>query len=217
MDSTWRKLTIAALFAIAMAYVESSVVVYLREIFYPHGFSFPMKIIPTDLYLIELGRELATLIMLATVAWIAEKRFLPWFMLMLFMWGVWDIFYYVWLKVFLNWPGDLMTDDILFLIPVPWVGPVLAPVIVSLTFILSAVLYLGCEKCPDIKPGLTAVSLALVGSLLIFVSFIYDFFIVDLTKVANPPFKWTIFTTGDILLLSVVIKYWIKVRQKARL
>lgn len=45
-------------------------------------------------------------------------------------------FYYVFLKLTLNWPQSLLTWDILFLIPVPWVGPVLAPVICSLTMIL---------------------------------------------------------------------------------
>ncbi len=212
MNSTWRKLLIATLFAIAMAYLESSVVVYLRKLYYPEGFSFPLKLMPAKIYLIEIGRELATLVMLVTVAWLVERHFLRWFMMMLFVWGVWDIFYYVWLKIFLGWPGDLMTADLLFLIPVPWVGPVLAPIIVSLLFIISAVVWLSCDKCSSFKPGLIESAFGIVGFVLIFVSFIYDFFVTDLTRTNDPQFVWSIFTAGIILLLSAGMYMYRKIR-----
>ena len=51
--------------------------------------------------------------------------------------GVWDIFYYLFLKLFLDWPASFATWDILFLLPYPWVGPVWPPVVVSLGLIYA--------------------------------------------------------------------------------
>lgn len=126
-----------------MAYVESSVVAYLRFLYYPEGFVVEgvravAEIAPTVLR-IELGRELATLAMLAAVASLAARG-CWWERLAYFMWAfaVWDIFYYLWLYVLLRWPDDLMTLDVLFLIPRPWVAPVLLPVTVSGIMMASA-------------------------------------------------------------------------------
>lgn len=136
-----------SVFAIAMAYLESAVVVYLRALFFPNGFTFPLPVMDRHIVITELGREVATIIMLlAPAALLARKRIerFAWF---LFAFGVWDIFYYVWLKVLLDWPASLFDMDILFLVPVPWVGPVLAPCIVSVGFILLAItILLGGER-----------------------------------------------------------------------
>jgi hypothetical protein len=45
--------------------------------------------------------------------------------------GAWDIFYYVFLRLISGWPGTLLDWDILFLLPLPWWGPVLAPVCIA--------------------------------------------------------------------------------------
>src|SRR5689334_23913292 len=50
--------------------------------------------------------------------------------------GVWDIFYYVFLRLISGWPRALLDWDILFLLPLPWWGPVLAPVSIALVMIL---------------------------------------------------------------------------------
>ncbi|MCL6494853.1 MAG: hypothetical protein K6T54_08770, partial [Ignavibacterium sp.] len=84
------KILIVASFAIAMAYLESAVVVYLRELYYPDGFTFPLKLISEKILIIELGRELATIIMLLTVAMIAGKVFAERVAYFLFSFGVWD-------------------------------------------------------------------------------------------------------------------------------
>ena len=130
------------IFGIAMAYLESAIVVYLRQHYYPNGFYFPIKIIPINIFVIETGREAATLVMLWFAAQMSSKPFKEKFALFIFTFGVWDIFYYIWLKIFLNWPEGMFDWDILFLIPVPWVAPWLVPVIVSLGLILAAVLIL---------------------------------------------------------------------------
>lgn len=127
-----------AVFAIAMAYLESAVVVYLRALFFPSGFTFPLPVMDRAIVITEAGREVATMVMLLAPAMLLARRALVRFACFLFAFGVWDIFYYVWLKVLLDWPVSAFAMDILFLVPVPWVGPVIAPCIISLGFILWA-------------------------------------------------------------------------------
>lgn len=130
------------IFAIAMAFLEAAVVVYLRLQFYPEGFSFPLKTIPSNILIIEVIREVATIVMLTIVGWLAGKSFLERFAYFAFSFGVWDIFYYVFLKLTLDWPSSLFEWDILFLIPIPWVGPVLASVLVSICLIGASAIIL---------------------------------------------------------------------------
>ena len=129
-------------FAIAMGFLESAVVVYLREILYPEGFAFPLSPIPVSLALTELLREVATLIMLVGIGIIAAKRFSTGFAWFIYSFAIWDIFYYLFLKLLLDWPESLFTWDVLFLIPTTWTGPVLSPILVSLTMILLALVIL---------------------------------------------------------------------------
>ncbi len=141
------RLLIGVLFGIAFAYVESAVVVYLREIFHPDGFTFPMQAFDLTatgkrLLLTEVGREAATLVLLLTAAWFFgnnHQEQAAWF---LGIFAVWDIFYYVWLKILIDWPASIMDWDILFLIPVIWAAPVLAPVLVSVVMFAFAVVIL---------------------------------------------------------------------------
>ena len=126
-------------YAIAMAFLESAVVIYLRELYYPVEFKFPMAPIATRVAVTELFRELATMIMLLAPAALVTTRRLERFAWFSFCFGVWDIFYYVFLKAVLDWPATLLDWDILFLVPVVWVGPVLAPCIVS-----TGLITLGC-------------------------------------------------------------------------
>ncbi len=123
-------------FSIAMAYMESAIVVYLRALYYPEGFAFPLKIIGKDIIITEFFREIATVIMIIGAGIMAGRKNIEKFAFFIYSFAVWDIFYYVFLKVLLNWPASFLTDDILFLIPSPWVGPVIAPIINSLTMIL---------------------------------------------------------------------------------
>lgn len=128
------------LFACAMAYLESAVVVYLRMLYYPEGFEIILKPMPLRVYLVELGREAATMVMLFVLARLAFRSFWMRFSTFLYLFAVWDIFYYVWLFVFIHWPQSLTTWDILFLIPVAWIGPVWSPLLVSLNFILASII-----------------------------------------------------------------------------
>jgi hypothetical protein len=130
------------IFAVAMAFLESSVVVYLRALYYPGGFAFPLKMMDEHILVTEIFREAATMVMLFTVGIISARSWISRFAIFIYTFAIWDIFYYIFLVFLLGWPPSLFTWDLLFLIPVTWAGPVLAPVINSLTMILLAVLIL---------------------------------------------------------------------------
>ena len=139
-----RKLLIAIVFSIAFAYIESAVVVYLRVIFHPHGFDFPLEAFAATplgkrLLLTEIGREAATLVLILTAAWLFGSTRQERGAYVLVIFAVWDIFYYIWLKVLLNWPASVMDWDVLFLIPYVWASPVLYPVLISAAMFAFAV------------------------------------------------------------------------------
>lgn len=139
-----KRLLVAIVFSIAFGYIESAVVVYLRAIFHPNGFTFPMDVFALtaqgrQLLLTEIGREVATLVLILAAAWFFgrnRQEHAAYFML---IFAVWDVFYYVFLKVLLDWPATLMDWDILFLIPVAWASPLLYPVLVSVAMFAFAV------------------------------------------------------------------------------
>ncbi len=124
-----------------MGYFEAAVVEYLRTLYYPDGFRFPLKVIPMNMTIIEIGREFASVLMLISVGWIAGRNSMDRFSGLMYGFGIWDITYYIWLKLFENWPSSFFTDDLLFLIPVPWVGPVWSPIVISVALIWAAVVY----------------------------------------------------------------------------
>ena len=133
-----RKLIWLSLFAIAMANVEAALVVHLRSLYYPEN---PLAIFPLNLLshrdlAIELTRELATVIMITSVALLTEKGLMRNFAAFVFVFGLWDIFYYAWLKVMIGWPVNWLEWDVLFLIPWPWLGPWICPALIALLFVL---------------------------------------------------------------------------------
>lgn len=165
------------LFAIAMGYLETSVVVYLRELYYPEGFSFPLKAMSQSLVVTELYREAATILMILAVSILASEYRLHRFAWFLVVFSVWDITYYLCLKLLLGWPESLLTNDILFLLPGIWTGPVIAPLINSLTMILITLVILGSfKKWKPVTRLSTVVWLLLIaGSLIVVIAYMKDF------------------------------------------
>jgi hypothetical protein len=211
------------IFAVSMGFLEAIVVVYVRELYYPGGFDFPLKMLPQWLVFVEIVRELCTLLMLGSVAWISGKSFLQRLSVFLFTFGVWDIIYYVALKIFLDWPESLFTWDILFLIPITWTGPVLAPVICSVVMILMAFLFEHFrqnKKTEVLK--LNELLLMIAGSAVIYFTFTYDIgtmilkgnylgsfftlaendeFLNELSTYVPDKFLWEIFVAGLLMIL----------------
>jgi hypothetical protein len=224
-------------FSIAMGFLESAVVVYIREIYYPEGFAFPLKMMSERVMITEIFRELATLIMLAGIGIIAGRSRLEKFGLFIFAFGIWDIFYYIFLKALIGWPESLFTWDILFLLPTTWVGPVLAPCINALSMVIFGGLiwhFKSRDKLQAVK--LREWILLILGSLIVITAYIQDyvrfmrtgfsvqeiFFPPDAHKLMElamtyvpVSFNWWIFWLGQTLILGG-IGYWVLGIRKIR-
>ena len=98
---------------------------------------------------VELVREAATLLMLLTIGALAGRTWRVRMGYTVLAFGVWDVFYYVFLKAICGWPISLFDWDILFLLPLPWWGPVLAPVCIASLMIVGGTL---ASQCIDRNP-----------------------------------------------------------------
>lgn len=176
MHKLYRTVILLAVFSIAMGFMESAVVIYLRALYYPHGFNFPLLQVTPQISYVEFFREAATIIMLLIIGILAGRNLAEKFAFFLFCFAVWDIFYYIFLYVILRWPSSLFTWDALFFIPVLWVGPVIAPCIVSLTmiFLTLSVVYLHRHD-RMITINRREWILLIAGSLVLINSFTMDF------------------------------------------
>jgi hypothetical protein len=141
-ETHWRYcLFVVVFFSIAMAWVESAAVAYLRILLNRVE---PYQ--PTPLPVVsffgatELIREAGTVVMLLSVAWLAGKSWRGRFGYFMTAFGVWDVFYYIFLKAIVGWPHSLFDWDVLFLLPLPWWGPVLSPLLISIILIVGGVL-----------------------------------------------------------------------------
>jgi hypothetical protein len=212
--ASWRRIVWAGVFGIAMGYFEASVVVYLRALFYPRGFSFPLVNIRSYVLYVELVREVMSLGMMACIAALAGRNFIERFGFFCYTFGVWDIFYYVFLKMTINWPESLLTWDVLFLIPVPWVGPVWAPILCSLFFILFCLLIVRAEDLGSpLRPHLVEWCVSILGGMMIIVSFCEEF--QDIIAEKKPQsFAWHLFLLGlGLGIASFVRAYLRTIRQ----
>jgi len=210
------------LFSVAMGYLEAAVVVYLRELYYPEGFHFPLVPLPSRIAATEIAREAATLVMLASAGWVTGRNRRQRTAFFLFCFAVWDIFYYIFLKALLGWPDSVFTTDILFLIPVPWTGPVLAPCIVSLTMIATALVLLRGDRLETSRVFRRQDQMLMwSGALLIFFSFIRDYLFstaaangvgdasapfstLTLEHYLPGNFHWIYFLAGEALFLMAI-------------
>jgi hypothetical protein len=224
------------IFAIAMAFLESAVVVYLRALYYPEGFEFPLKMMNQNIIITEIFREAATMIMILTIAIISVKSLISRFAVFIYVFAIWDIFYYIWLVLLLGWPHSFLTWDLLFLIPVTWVGPVVAPVINSLTMILLAVIILIYRKNDEtFRLVFLEWALLITGSFLMiyvytrpYISYMLDRYPISrmilfqqdnnlLSYAENfrpVTFSWGLFLAGQFLFLWSIINIMIRESRK---
>ena len=203
MRENLKKISLLGLFAITMAYLEAAVVVYLRELYYRDNILslFPLRTFTAMDLRIEIFREFSTLVMLILVSLFAFRQRTKRWAAFFFTWGMWDIFYYVWLKILIGWPVHWTDWDILFLIPVPWLAPFISPVIVALIFIIGGLLVIlkNVEKLRR-----EYLLLALIGAVLIFLSFIWKviFTKVDALYITQGGFPWPLYIAGLILIVG---------------
>ena len=222
----WKRTVIGLLvFGTAFGYLEAAVSSYLGQLYEPARQRFYPGRSPSELFplltldqlreagadqqrtlVVEIGREAATIVMLAAVALAVARNDGQWAAAFVIAFGTWDAAYYLFLKVLLDWPASLLTWDILFLIPVPWASPVLAPVLVSAVMILAGVWHLRRDAHGE-PVGISAAQWAgiFVGAIVILVAFMMDFR--NLTNGGMPhPFNWSVFTAG--LLMGVGSYAW---------
>jgi hypothetical protein len=149
-----------AVWAVAFGAVEASVVVYLRAIYastlgYPPTLAAvatvsnlpptaPITALAADVMRVEAWRELATMVMLVGAAAITTRGVLNRVVAFLWAFAIWDLTYYLWLRVAVGWPASLGTLDVLFLIPQPWISAVWFPIAVS--SLTVAAIWLGRQR-----------------------------------------------------------------------
>src|SRR5258708_39301928 len=151
------QLPISGVFAASFGFLEAVVVVYLRAavgllpgyqgtlsdvIRMSGGFYVQSRAIsqfPQSLLTLEVLREAATILILLTVAFLTATNSKARAAVFLWTFAIWDIVYYVSLWATVRWPLSLRDQDVLFLIPVPWLSPVWFPLLVS-ALALAAVL-----------------------------------------------------------------------------
>ena len=206
MESACR-LPFVALYAIAMAYVEAAAVSYLREM---RGIDDLMHDLPATLdrfVAIEIGREAATIVMLLSVGWIAGRRLQDRLGFFVFAFGVWDIAYYGWLSLFEGWPRSPFDWDILFLIPVPWWGPVLAPALIAAMMCVGgAAAVIGADRGVSWRVSWTNAAVAAAGIALVLYTFTADGLgaLPDgrdaVARVRPPDFEWPLFVAGFVVM-----------------
>jgi hypothetical protein len=196
MTSEIRKLLLwLSVFSLAFGYIEASVVVYLRELYYPDGFHFPLAPIPARLVWIEVIREAATLLLLLSVAFIAARTALRRFAVFAFCFGGWDLIYYLILKLHLDWPISLLEWDVLFLIPLPWIGPVLAPILVSGALILAAVVLLALPHDQPSPIRRIDWIVEIISGMIIILSFLWNSPAIQ-AQTAPTYYPWWLFAVG---------------------
>lgn len=210
-----RSVAALLLFGAAFGYLEAAVVSYLRIVheparrhYYPNrepGELFPLLTLERlraegpeqqKTLFIEIGRETATMLMLAAIALAVARNARQWTAAFAIAFGVWDIVFYACLKLLLGWPASLFTWDILFLIPMPWIGPVLAPVLVSLAMITAGIWCLLREAAgKPLQVGPWNAAGVLAGALVIIFSFTLDYRNIMAGGMPRP-FHWEIFGLG---------------------
>jgi hypothetical protein len=207
-------------FAAAMAWVEAAVVFYLRlmidriEPYQPEPFP-----IIGGLASVELLREFATMIMMLAVGALAGWTWRARLGYAAIAFGVWDIAYYIFLKMMCGWPHSLLDWDVLFLLPLPWWGPVLAPILISLLLISWGTF--ASQFQPDrpvATPNHHAWILCLIGGALALYVFMADALAaaprgLDAIRTVLPEkFNWPLFSVALVLMSLPVVEAGWKIR-----
>jgi hypothetical protein len=209
-----------AVFSVAMAWTEAAVVLYLRVMV---GRLQPYQADPLPhfggLGGPEIIREAATLAMLLAVGWLAGTGMRNRLAYGAFAFGVWDIFYYVFLVPLTGWPQSLLDWDILFLIPLPWWGPVIAPVVISLILIAGGGLIIlldGQRQAVFPRRWMWLAAAAGVGlNLYTFMTDTIQGFIQGSPgawEILPAAFKWPVFLTGCSLMMVPIVHMAVRVR-----
>lgn len=213
---TRNKLLILTIYSTSLAFAVASSIYFLRLHYYPTGFQFPIDPISGTPLLVEYFRETSSLILIFIASYLIGKNFREKFASFMFIFGVWDIFYYVWLYFLLDWPPSILTWDLLYVIPVLWVGPVLAPLIVCVVLISSALIIFYFEN-KNIRLKFTKFMwiIEIMSGLGVILSFVWNYKKAFSASVLN--FPWWLFIASLIIgagcFYLPVVKYFLLTKQ----
>jgi len=208
-------LVVLAVLATAFGVVEAATVVALRRWLDPTGLVFPAVVVPHDLLAIECSREVATLIVLAGAAHLAAPTRVTRTAAFLIAFGIWDLVYYAALRLWSGWPASLGTWDLLFLVPLPWFGPVYAPVLVSIVIVTAGLIALRHEhRRGPFRIQRAHLAAATIGGLVILASFI-----VPARGGMQPPARYPVewFGGGLAIGVSAFLHAWHRNRRGLRI
>lgn len=211
-----RRWWVVVVFAVAMAWVEAAVVFDLRTMvnrIEPHQAN-PFPLIG-ELGRAELVREPATLLMLLCVGLLAGRSWRSRLGYSAVAFGFWDIFYYIFLKILCGWPHSLLDWDVLFLLPLPWWGPVLAPMLIALLMIWWGTLASRAETAAAIEERLPWKSWLLNGA---GVGLALYVFMADALRVVSQgteavrnvlpqSFNWSLFMIALVMMATPIARY----------
>jgi hypothetical protein len=203
---------VVAAFAMAMAWMEAATVFYIRTLV---GRIEPYQAEPLPmngaLGNVELWREAATLVMLAAVGWLAGRTWRQRAGYAALAFGIWDVMYYVFLRPISGWPSTLLDWDILFLLPLPWWGPVIAPVSIAMLLIVWGTLVTrASSRVADDTNARWTWALAGIGAVLALGVFMGDAFRAApdgrdaILRVLPTAFNWPLFSIALVLMAAPV-------------
>ncbi len=188
------------IFAIAMGILEAICVVYIRQIIFPPDGNITNVPITNFNFAIEAVREAMTIIMLTTVSILSAYNIRTRLAMFFLAFGVWDILYYVGLKIFLDWPASIMDWDTLFLIPVAWYSPVIVPVLVSIYFIFGSIFIVLHEgNGTKLRFSYLVVILQFSAFVVWYYSFVKDSAMISENGYATAEYSWILFFLGLVL------------------
>jgi hypothetical protein len=195
------KIAFLVVFAVAMAFVEAAAVVYLRDLL-GGGPIFPMRDLSPKLLAVEIGREAATVIMLLCAASLPFRGGARRMGAFLFAFAAWDVFYYAWLRVIIGWPAGLSDWDVLFLIPLPWVGPVWSVLFICAGMLIYSAFFLRAPEDAPFAPGLWGWTAGVGGAIAVIATYILEWKKIGYGRDIPSAFSLPPFLAG-ILLLAV--------------
>jgi hypothetical protein len=212
MKNIGKRLAWVSAYAVAMALLEAVVVVYIRGL---------LQVTNDQVALgpyvrMEMGREAATVVMLGAVGWLAGRHRLERWAYGLFAFGLWDVCYYAWLKLLIDWPTSRLDWDVLFLMPLRWWGPVLSPMLIAVLLCITAALSIirtaQGERLAFTSPRIAMTTLGALLALYVFMCDSLHALLAgrpDWDTLRPEPFQWHLFLLALALMaLPSLLATW---------
>jgi hypothetical protein len=199
-EQIWRRLAWVGVYAVAMGLLEAICVIYLRRLLPDLVSTGTVGVATLERLRIEAIREACTIFMLAAVAWLGGFNWRSRVACFFYAFGIWDIVYYAGLWWLAHWPGSWLEWDCLFLIPKPWYGPVLAPVLISAYFAAACIfIHLGEARRTPVRISVITIGLQVLAGIAWYWSFIKDADHIKVHGYAGVNYSWGLFALGTAI------------------